>query len=166
MAIPSNLMEVTRKVHEKPAEVLSSVSKESSSEEATSTEEISQIEEAFDFHKVQGVVNDIMYDYKEQGRSMELAVLKQPFELKGKEVIFQLAGEIQKDIFAKAKPDILKFLRKKLNNYKIDLDFEINVEAVSPGKKLYTSTDKLTYLRDKSPALKELQKRFGLETDF
>lgn len=161
MAIPSNLMEVTRKIHEKPIE-----NKVVESQEANPVEEVSQIEEAFDFHKVQKVVNDIIYDYKEQGRSMELAVLKQPFELKAEKVIFQLAGEIQKDIFSKAKPDILKFLRKKLNNYKIDLNFVINVEAVSPGKKLYTSTDKLTYLRDKSPALKELQKRFGLETDF
>jgi hypothetical protein len=161
MAIPSNLLEVTRKIHEKP-EVITSAG----AQESKPMEEVSQVEEAFDFHKVQGVVNDIMYDYKEQGRSMELAVLKQPFILKDNEVTFQLAGEIQKDIFAKSKPDILKFLRKKLNNYKIELDFEINVEAVSPGKKLYTSTDKLTYLRDKSPALKELQKRFGLETDF
>lgn len=166
MAIPSNLMEVTRKIHEKPAETSSASSEENHPVETNQVEEVSQVEEAYDFHKVQGVVNDIMYDYKEQGRSMELAVLKQPFELKGNEVFFQLAGEIQKDIFSKAKPDILKFLRKKLNNYKIELNFEINVEAVSPGKKLYTSTDKLTYLRDKSPALKELQKRFGLETDF
>lgn len=166
MAIPSNLMEVTRKIHEKPNEVSHSISNESSPAETKAVEEVSQIEEAYDFHKVQGVVNDIIYDYKEQGKSMELAVLKQPFELKSGVVTFQLAGEIQKDIFAKAKPDILKFLRKKLNNYKVELAFVINVEAVSPGKKLYTSTDKLSYLRDKSPALKELQKRFGLETDF
>jgi len=166
MAIPSNLMEVTRKIHEKPVEASGANTNASNPVEKNAVEEVSQIEEAYDFHKVQGVVNDIMYDYKEQGRSMELAVLKQPFQLKGKEVIFQLAGEIQKDIFNKAKPDILKFIRKKLNNYKIELDFEINVDAVSPGKKLYTSTDKLSYLREKSPALKELQKRFGLETDF
>jgi len=160
MAIPSNLMEVTRKIHEKPAESITE------DPDTFEVEETAQTEEDFDFHKVQGVVNDIIYDYKEQGKSMELAVLKQPFELKGDIVTFQLSGEIQKDIFNKAKPDILKFLRKKINNYTIDLNFQINAEAVSPGRKLYTSTDKLTYLREKSPALKELQKRFGLETDF
>jgi hypothetical protein len=161
MAIPSNLMEVTRKIHEKPVE-----HQPAQDPETVKIDETAQMEEPFDFHKVQGTVNDIIYDYKEQGKSMELAVLKQPIELKGNLVTFQLSGEIQKDIFTKAKPDILKFLRKKLNNYTIELDYQINAEAVSPGRKLYTSTDKLTYLREKSPALKELQKRFGLETDF
>lgn len=161
MAIPSNLMEVTRKVNEKPV----IIAKEVSSAD-TPAEEISQIEEPFDYHKVQGAINDIRYEFKEQGKSMEMAVLNQPFEVEGKEVKFMLSGEIQKDIFSKIKPDFLKFLRKKINNYKVELSFEINAEAVSPGKKLYTSTDKLTYLKDKSPALKELQKRFGLETDF
>ncbi|KEO74365.1 hypothetical protein [Anditalea andensis] len=161
MAIPSNLMEVTRKIHEAPTQTI-----ETDTPVYNALEEVSQEEEVFDFYKVQGVVNDIIYDYKEQGRSMELAVLKQPFDLRDNVAVFKLIGEIQKDIFNKAKPDILKLLRKKLNNYKIDLNFEINSEAINPGKKLYTSTDKLNYLREKSPALKELQKRFGLETDF
>ena len=161
MAIPSNLMEVTRKVNEKPI----SPSIETSNDQVE-VEEVSKVEETFDQHKVQGVINDIKYDFKEQGKSMELTVLKQPFELVGEEIRFLLNGEIQRDIFTKLKPDLVKLLRQKLNNYKVEISLEINSEAVSPGKKLYTSTDKLSYLRDKSPALKELQKRFGLETDF
>lgn len=161
MVIPSNLMEVTRKVNEKPVEVVKNVSLT-----YVPAEENAQLEDPIDHYKVQGAINDIRYDYKEQGRSMEQALLNQPFELEGKEVKFMLSGEIQKDIYSKIKPDLLKYLRKKLNNYKVELGFEINPEAVSPGKKLYTSTDKLNYLREKSPALKELQKRFGLETDF
>ncbi len=97
---------------------------------------------------------------------MEVAVLKQPLQLIDEEVTFLLSGDLQNDIFQKVKPELTGLLRRRLQNYKVDVFSEIKEDAASSGSKLYTSTDKLNYLREKSPALKELQKRFGLETDF
>ncbi|EPA00262.1 hypothetical protein A33Q_0133 [Indibacter alkaliphilus LW1] len=105
--------------------------------------------------------------FRIQNRSLESTILKQPFRLGESKITFKLIGEIQEDIFQKIRPEVLKLLRSKLNNDSVQIDFEITEETEDPSvRKLYTNTDKLMFLLEKSPALKELQKRFGLETDF
>lgn len=111
-------------------------------------------------------MEDIIYTFREQGKNMEISILRQPFEVLEEKVVFFLSGEIQKDLFLKIRQEVTLLMREGLKNHKADLGFEIREDAVSSAKKLYTSTDKLNYLREKSPALKELQQRFGLETDF
>lgn len=111
-------------------------------------------------------INEIIEDYKVHDRSLEVTVLKQPIILEGETVTFQLNGEIQEGIFQKVKPEILQILRRKLNNYSIHLDAVIKEEEPNGKRKLYTSTDKLNHLLEKSPALEDLKRRFGLETDF
>ncbi|MCL6257822.1 DNA polymerase III subunit gamma/tau [Aquiflexum sp. TKW24L] len=126
-----------------------------------------QLAEIFDLAKLKAEINEIIDEYKEHHRSLEVTVLKQPVVLLGETITFQLNGEIQEGIFNKIKPEILQVLRRKLNNYSIHLDAVIKEEDENNGKrKLYTSTDKLNYLLDKSPALGDLKRRFGLETDF
>lgn len=97
---------------------------------------------------------------------MEVALLKQPWELQGERVHFLLSNDLQQEIFSKCKPELTGFFRKKLQHARVEVTFEIQIEAVNQSKNLYTSSDKLRYLLEKSPALKELQKRFDLETDF
>jgi DNA polymerase-3 subunit gamma/tau len=126
-----------------------------------------QLAEEFDLQKLNSILQEIILNYKEQHKNLETTVLKQPVELKGETITFKLNGEIQQDIFQKIKPEVFQLLRRKLNNYSIHLESVIVEEEAGDGKKkLYTSTDKLQYLKEKSPALVELQKRFGLETDF
>lgn len=125
-----------------------------------------QLAEIFDLAKLKSEINEIIEDYKSQHRSLEMTVLKQPVVLENETIIFQLNGEIQEGIFQKIKPDILQILRRKLNNYSIHLDAIIKEDENDGKRKLYTSTDKLNYLLEKSPALKDLKQRFGLETDF
>ena len=134
-------------------------------EDTSSSKEI-KAKEPFNKGKVQAVLEDIVYTFKEQGKNMEISILKQPFEVIEEKVTFFLNGEIQKDIFSKIRQEVTLLIRKGLQNYSVDLGFEIKEDAVNTAQKLYTSTDKLNYLREKSPALKELQQRFGLETDF
>lgn len=122
--------------------------------------------ELFDLTKLQEVLFEIAEEYRSNHKSLELTVLKQPVSLDNETVTFHLNGEIQQDIFLKIKTDILSKLRRKLNNYSIHIEQEIKEEELDGKRKLYTSSDKLNYLREKSPALIELQKRFGLETDF
>jgi hypothetical protein len=121
----------------------------------------------FDLSKLRYEIGEILEDYKEHHRTLEITVLKQPVVLEGESITFQLNGEIQEGIFQKIKPDILQILRRKLNNYSIQIDAVIREDDDANGKiKLYTSTDKLNYLLEKSPALADLKRRFGLETDF
>lgn len=125
-----------------------------------------QLAEEFDLPKLNSILQEIVLTYKEQHKNLETTVLKQPVELTGETITFKLNGEIQQDIFQKIKPEVFQLLRRKLNNYSIHLESVIVEEVIDGKKKLYTSTDKLQYLKEKSPALIELQKRFGLETDF
>lgn len=125
-----------------------------------------QLAEEFDLQKLNSILQEIIFTYKEQHKNLETTVLKQPVELTGETITFKLNGEIQQDIFQKIKPEVFQLLRRKLNNYSIHLESVIVEEVIDGKKKLYTSTDKLQYLKEKSPALIELQKRFGLETDF
>ena len=97
---------------------------------------------------------------------MEMALLNQPFELRDQEVVFMLSMGLHEDLFPKLKPELTGILRRELRNPELEVTFEINPEAENPSKNLYTSREKLGYLMEKSPALKELKKRFGLEADF
>lgn len=162
LAIPTSLSEVNRRLKEKP---LPGKEPERKTEETDISHE-AKAREPFNAGKVQAVLEDVIFTFKEQGKNMEISILKQPFEVTGEKILFLLNGEIQKDIFSKIRQEITLLIRKGLQNHSVDLSFEIKEDAVSPSQKLYTSTDKLNYLREKSPALKELQQRFGLETDF
>jgi hypothetical protein len=108
----------------------------------------------------------ITAEYRLAHKNMEVSVLMQPFEVEGERVHFHLAGELQQDIFSRCKPELTGHLRKKLQHARVDVTFEIKEEINDQSKNLYTSSDKLYYLLEKSPALKELTKRFGLEADF
>lgn len=104
--------------------------------------------------------------HKEKGNNIEVALLKQPYEISGQEIVFMLSGELQNDIFTKLSPELTGLLRQSLRNDRIVVTSVIKEEQESSSKKLYTSSDKLTYLIEKSPLLKEFRDRLGLETDF
>ncbi|AKP49930.1 hypothetical protein [Cyclobacterium amurskyense] len=115
---------------------------------------------------IKGVFEEILEDFKKDHKNMEMALLNQPFELRNREVVFMLSSGLHEDLFPKLKPELTGILRRKLRQPDVEVTFEITEQAVDPLKNLYTSREKLTYLMEKSPALKELKKRFGLEADF
>jgi hypothetical protein len=112
------------------------------------------------------VLDKVISEFKEKGKHMEGTVIRQPFKIEGNKILFLLNGEIQKDIFEKIRPELTGILKQSFHQQPLEVSFEINHLPEDSPLKLYTSSDKLRYLREKSPALKELQKRFGLETDF
>tara|TARA_R110002124_G_scaffold55708_5_gene157780 strand:+ start:4757 stop:5146 length:390 start_codon:yes stop_codon:yes gene_type:complete len=115
---------------------------------------------------IKGLFEEILEDFKKDHKNMEMALLNQPFELRNREVVFMLSSGLHEDLFPKLKPELTGILRRKLRQPDVEVTFEITEQAVDPLKNLYTSREKLTYLMEKSPALKELKKRFGLEADF
>lgn len=120
----------------------------------------------FDKEKLSNVLVGIIQTFKEEHRNLEAVALNQPFELEGEKAVFHLVSDIQAGIFQKIKQEITTELRRKLNNYNLQIDFEVREEVKDDKKRLYTSTDKLHYLREKSDLLDELLNRFKLETDF
>ena len=61
----------------------------------------------------------------------------------------------------KSKPRILKFIKEKLNNFKIDLIIELNEEEVK--KYAYTPQEKYQKLKEKNSALELFKKTFDLD---
>lgn len=127
---------------------------------------MNQLAELFDEGKLKNVLFEIVEEYKLSHKNLEVTVLNQPYRLEGEKITFLLNGEIQLDIFNKNRFEVLNLLRRKLNNYTISIEAQIQEDAVPEGLKLYTSSDKLNYLLEKHGHLRELQKKFGLETDF
>ncbi|AWW29859.1 DNA polymerase III subunit gamma/tau [Echinicola strongylocentroti] len=161
--IPANLTEAKQQVKTEAVEAQENPVKE---ESKTTTDQGPAKNNPFDKGKLGAILENAIAGFKQQKRHIEGTLLKQPFEVEENKVKFFLNGELQEHRFAQFKPELIGMLRKKLENYFVEIDFEVKEDAVSEEEKLYTSTDKLAYLSKKSPALKELQKRFGLETDF
>jgi hypothetical protein len=115
---------------------------------------------------IQQAIAEINELFKEERKNLEMTVLRQPISLDGNILTFMLQGDLQMEVFQKAKPELLGLLRSKLHNELLIIESKEVEEEHAGRKPLYTSTDKLNHLKQKSPALAELQRRFGLETDF
>ncbi|WP_425635778.1 hypothetical protein ACPUEN_10155 [Algoriphagus yeomjeoni] len=104
--------------------------------------------------------------FQKLGKSMELAILGQSIKMNSNTVILEVMGHVQEEIALKMKPELVRIIRElgKVNHFKVEV--EIKEELESERNKLYTSTDKFNFLKEKHPALGEFQRRFGLETDF
>ncbi|MCH7411582.1 DNA polymerase III subunit gamma/tau [Belliella sp. DSM 111904] len=161
IAIPKSVAETTKIVAQRPE--LSQV--QEIVEEVVKVETPRQKEE-IDEHKVKLVLDDLVEEFRSKGKNLEATLLKQPFKLENESLVLLLNGEIQEEIFSKAKGDLQQIFRAKLRNDQLSVHYEIKEEAVPEGKRLYTSTDKLNYLLEKHGALRELQRKFNLETDF
>ena len=61
----------------------------------------------------------------------------------------------------RAKYELLGFLRKKLQNYDIDLSIEVNETSVK--KYAYTPIEKFQKLKEKNPMIEKLRKEFDLD---
>jgi DNA polymerase-3 subunit gamma/tau len=76
-------------------------------------------------------------------------------------VHFQLPNASMKDQLNRAKPPLLKHLREKLNNYKIDIVVDVNEQETK--KYAYTPDEKYQKLKEKNSALELLKKTFDLD---
>jgi len=74
---------------------------------------------------------------------------------------FQLPNAMMKDQLYRAKFPLVKYLREKLNNFKIDLIVDVNEEETK--KFAYTPDEKYQKLKEKNSALELLKKTFDLD---
>ena len=102
---------------------------------------------------------------KSQGRDSEFNVLTQEITLKQDQVVeVNLKSTIQQDILERFRMDLTQYLRQKLQNNKINI--KANVLPQEESKMIYTAKEKFEHLAQKNPAVRTLQKKLGLDTDF
>ncbi len=100
---------------------------------------------------------------KASGKDSEHQVMCQPHKLLSDFTIqITLASSIQEDILNMFKTDLLTFLRAELNNQKLTIITEVDREIST--RKPYTDKEKLAFLIEKKPELKDLVDRLGLDT--
>jgi len=104
--------------------------------------------------------------FRTENKNLELTVLDQEISLQKSEIILQVSGSIQEDIAQKMKPELVGLVRKFTGATSFTISVVQQEEQVDEKGKLYTSTDKLKFLREKHPALMELQRKFDLDVDF
>jgi hypothetical protein len=118
----------------------------------------------------QGMLDEAIFSVREEFRAanknMELAILDQDIRVTDGELLLLIHGSIQEDIANKMKPELIGLLRKFSGATQLSIAVVQQEEEPDEKGKLYTSTDKLKFLREKHPALLELQRKFGLEVDF
>jgi hypothetical protein len=112
------------------------------------------------------ILPKILENFKSQNRGMELAILNQPIKVLGNEICLEITGHVQEEIALKMKPDLLSMIRDYTGIKRVLLKLDVKEEIETGKNKLYTSSDKFTFLKERHAALAEFQRRFGLETDF
>ncbi len=90
--------------------------------------------------------------------------IRQPQYKGDNQIVYMIDNSVQKMDFEREQSELMEFLRKKLNNYSIVLDLEIN--KTQEKTNAYTDGDKLTAMAEKNPVIKELVKKLGLDTEF
>jgi len=115
---------------------------------------------------VDEVFTQVIEHFQKLGKSMEVAIIGQSIKMKNGIVMLEVMGHVQEELALKMKPELIRIIREigNVNHFKIEL--ELKEELESERNKLYTSTDKFNFLKEKHAALGEFQRRFGLETDF
>lgn len=74
---------------------------------------------------------------------------------------FQLPNAMMKDQLDRAKFPLVKYLREKLNNFKLDVVVDVNEEETK--RYAYTPDEKYQKLREKNNAIELLKKTFDLD---
>ncbi len=74
-----------------------------------------------------------------------------------------LDNETQFSLFEEEKPQLLKFLREKLNNF--SLVFDIKVAESAKSLEPYSPQEKFQYMAEKNPHLLELKQRLDLDLE-
>jgi hypothetical protein len=163
-SIPSSLGQTKKlgetKVEEEVPQVAEQVEKPSYTADP-SAQEIPLTQELLD-----RAIFSIQDVFRTANRNLELTLLDQEIKVQNGEITLQVSGSIQEDIAQKMKPELMGLVRKFTGATSFSISIVQQEEAVDEKGKLYTSTDKLKFLREKHPALMELQRKFDLDVDF
>ena len=121
----------------------------------------------FDQGKLELIWNQYANKIQAEGKmTLSTAMLKRPAVIIEKhQLLFQVDNTaIEKD-FIEQKINILGYLRRELNNFKINLELKVSTEA-HVNDIPYTPSEKFKKLAEQNPAMMELKKKFDLEIEY
>ena len=100
------------------------------------------------------------------GKDSEYMALNHPIHLNedGVTIPITLMSPLQEDTLTSVKAELLQRLRKRLDNAAITLEVTLNREEHQ--RRPYTPAEKLNYLAEKHPYVRELAERLALDPDF
>ncbi len=109
--------------------------------------------------------NDYAESMKNQGKVSLYTTLmmRQPELHENYTAFFQLDNKVQEDALKSEMPEILGYLRSKLNNYSLVIKTEIN--KVAAEKRPYTAQDKYRRMTEINPAIQDFRQQFDLDID-
>lgn len=76
-------------------------------------------------------------------------------------IVVFLDNKTQMEEFRDRKAEILGLLRKKLNNYALDI--ETTIKEANGSRHVYTASEKFEFLKEKNPILSKLKELLDLE---
>ena len=102
--------------------------------------------------------------HQQTDSATEQLVLNRALTLDGTNIHITLDNTLQVGYLTELKPELMGYLRDKLQNSKVQLDHTVTQQEVK--KMIYSSQDKYNFMADKNPALHELRKVLNLDVDY
>jgi DNA polymerase-3 subunit gamma/tau len=90
-------------------------------------------------------------------------LLNRDITLEGTVVHLTLTNPVEEQLFQSLRTALTGFLREQLQNSAVSV--QTRIETASGKRKLYTNREKFEYLAEKNPALREMERRMGLDAD-
>jgi DNA polymerase-3 subunit gamma/tau len=101
---------------------------------------------------------------EKEGKDRQVNLMSQPFTLENDTISIVLSNVLLADMLDSFKVDLMEYLRDKVENDYISITAVIKEEE--KGRMLYTNREKFDHMASKSPSLKKLQERLGLDPDY
>ncbi len=116
--------------------------------------------------KLEEVWSEFIEERRAIGKEIEYVLLNQPIKLEddGVTIALMFISPIQEDQFDGVRADLLQRLRRRLGNSQINV--KTTVVKEEQDRRPYTPSEKLNYLSEKHPLLRELTQRMGLDPDY
>ncbi|WP_075344305.1 DNA polymerase III subunit gamma/tau [Tenacibaculum agarivorans] len=140
-------------------------------QEKRDTKNVVEEEENFDNHPRTPFTQEQLQDawkkyyFKLQGLGEKniasILLAGQPTLGKNFEIVVSLPNTLMKNQLEKGKPNLLRFIREKVNNYGIKIRIDVN--EVVEKKFAYTPLEKYNKLKEKNPMIEKLKNTFGLD---
>jgi DNA polymerase-3 subunit gamma/tau len=125
-------------------------------------EEVSGPTDDFSEEKMQQIWSEYSNLLLENGKKILNSILNSDKpKLVNNKIHFEVPAPGMRDQLETGKPLLMKFIKEKLNNYKVDLIIHLNEKAEK--KFAYTPVEKYEKLKEKNKAIELLKKTFDLD---
>jgi len=119
-------------------------------------------ENTFTTEKVQDLWEQYIQKLLNDGEKLLASLMRSCKPIADKNnLVIELPNKLMKQDLEKAKPIILRFIKPQLENYYVDFDIVVNVEAAK--KFAYTPQEKFDYLITKNKLIVDFKRKFDLD---